>query len=137
MDACGRIRPWKEDPRYWQYKGRPVLLVGGSREHNLFQISDLEPHLDAMVSVGANYVRNTMSDRDPGDARAFRHLDDGRYDLNRWNDEYWRRFENLLSLASARDIVVQIEVWDRFDHSRAEWKTDPFNPANNVNYSAQ
>ena len=26
-----RIQPWTEDPRYWQYKGRPVLLLGGSK----------------------------------------------------------------------------------------------------------
>ncbi|MCK4629645.1 MAG: hypothetical protein KAT56_11625, partial [Sedimentisphaerales bacterium] len=38
----GRIRPYSENPRYWQYKGRPVLLLGGSKDDNLFQIPDLK-----------------------------------------------------------------------------------------------
>jgi hypothetical protein len=60
---------------------------------------------------------------------------DGKYDLDNWNDEYWRRFENMLKLTSERDIIVQIEVWDRFDHSRDPWLTDPYNPGNNINYT--
>jgi len=49
-----RIRPWTEDARYWQYRGAPVLLVGGSREDNLFQIPDLQEQLDLLASVGGN-----------------------------------------------------------------------------------
>src|SRR5690554_7861349 len=59
------IQPWKDNPRFWQYKGRPLMLLGGSNDDNLFQWpSDmLIPHLEDRKSVGANYVRNTMSDR--------------------------------------------------------------------------
>ena len=133
-----RIQPYREQPRYWQYKGSPVLLLGGTVEDNLFQIPDLEAHLDLLASVGGNYVRNTMSDRpDHGyEAKAFAQLPDGRYDLEQWNEEYWQRFANLLRWTAARDIVVQIEVWDRFDHSREPWQRDPFNPQNNINYTA-
>ena len=52
-----RIKPFAENPRYWQYEGEPVLLIGGSREDNLFQIPDLKEHLDLLVSVGGNYIR--------------------------------------------------------------------------------
>lgn len=41
-DDAGRIQPWPENPRYWQYKGQPVLLLGGSKDDNLFQIPDLK-----------------------------------------------------------------------------------------------
>jgi hypothetical protein len=132
-----RIRPWPDDPRYWQYKGRPVLLLGGSREDNLFQIPDLEPHLDLLASVGGNFVRNTMSDRDTGNVYPYAELPDGRYDLGRWNEEYWRRFEKLLRLSAERGVIVQIEVWDRFDLSRGNWERHPYNPARNVNYTSE
>lgn len=33
-----------------------------------------------------------------------------------------------------RGIIVQIEIWDRFDHSGDPWQDDPFNPKNNINY---
>ncbi len=35
-----RIQPWAENPRYWQYRGQPVLLVGGSKDDHLFQIPE-------------------------------------------------------------------------------------------------
>ena len=123
--GCGRsgnrIQPWSENPRYWQYQGQPVLLLGGSKDDNLFQIPDLKEHLDEMAAAGANYIRNTMSDRqDKGfEVYPFRQLPDGKYDLDQWNDEYWKRFENMLRWTAERDIIVQIEVWDRFDYSTA------------------
>jgi len=130
-----QISPWSENPHYWQYKGKPVLLLGATDNDNLFQNENLESHLDSLRMFGGNYIRNTMSDRDPGNKRAFALASPGKYDLNKWNDEYWLRFENLLRLTKERDIIVQIEIWDRFDHSREPWLTDPYNPKNNINYS--
>ncbi len=134
----GRIQPWPENRFYWQYKGEPVLLLGGSVEDNLFQIPDVEEHLDLLVSAGGNYVRCTMSSRDEGNVWPFqRDPATGRYDLNRPGEDYWRRFERFLRLTAARDIILQIEVWDRFDFARDPWQDNPFNPKNNVNYTAE
>jgi hypothetical protein len=139
MPSVDRIQPYKANPRYWQYKGKPVLLLGGSKDDNLFQIPDLKAHLDLLASVGGNYIRNTMSDRDDGDVYPFRQLQNGKYDLSRWNEEYWQRFETMLRLTHERDIIVQIEVWDRFDYTDSggwnNWKPHPYNPTNNINYS--
>ncbi len=66
-----RIRPYEKNQSFWQYKGEPVMLIGGNKDDNTFQISDLKSYLDEMVSVGANYVRNVMSSRDEGNERAF------------------------------------------------------------------
>lgn len=128
------IRPWSENPGYWQYKGKPVLLLGATSNDNLFQNVNLESHLDSLSAAGGNVIRNTMSDRDPGDERAFLRTAEGKYDLEKWNDAYWQRFEKMLTLTSEREIMVQIEIWDRFDHSRDQWLTDPYNPNNNINY---
>lgn len=128
---------WKENPAYWSYGGQPVLLLGGSVEDNLFQIDDLDAHLDLLKSVGGNYVRNTMSSRDEGNVWPFKRLDDGRYDLDGWSDEFWRRFDHFLEATDARDIIVQIEVWATFDYYRDNWEVNPFNPKNNVNYTAE
>jgi len=132
-----RIRPYERNPRYWQHKGQPVLLLGGSEDDNLFQIPNLKEHLDAIQAAGGNYIRNTMSDRnDRGfEVYPFKQLPDGKYDLNQWNDEYWQRFANMLKWTEERDIIVQIEVWDRFDYSTRNWPPHPYNPQNNVNYT--
>jgi hypothetical protein len=135
--SSGRIRPWPRNPWYWELAGQPVLLLGASKDDNLFQLPDLDAHLDQMAAVGANYIRNTMSDRPDGgfEVYPFARRDDGKYDLAQWNPEYWRRFEHMLTATAARGIVVQIEVWDRFDYSRDNWTKHPYNPANNVTYT--
>ncbi len=134
-----RIQPYAANPRYWQYKGQPVLLLGGTIKDCLFQIPDLKAHLDLLQSVGGNYVRNTMSDRRSYgyEIKAFHQAADGLYNLNRWNPAYWQRFADLLRWTAERDIIVQIEMWDRFDHSRQPWQESPFNPANNINYTVE
>jgi hypothetical protein len=135
------IRPYAGNPYYWQYKGKPVLLLGGSWQDNLFNHPvGLERHLDVMKSVGGNYVRNVMSHRNVGNVFAFGQVD-GKFDLDRWNDEYWRRFENFLKLTHERDIMVQIEIWATWDHyedhqSLGGWSKHPFNPVNNITYTA-
>lgn len=138
-----RIRPYSKNRCYWQFQGKPVLLLGGSQDDSLFQIPDLEQHLDELQAVGGNYIRNTMSDRPDHDFEvySFKRLSNGKYDLAKWNDEYWRRFENLLQWTHERNIVVQIEVWDRFDYSDhrgfVRWVKHPYNPKNNVNYTPE
>lgn len=136
-----QIQPWKENPRYWQFKGKPIMLLGGSNDDNLFQWTKdiLIPHLDSMKQIGANYVRNTMSDRKDRNIEIYPYklLNNGKYDLNQWNDEYWERFEFFLKETSKRDIIVQIEVWDRFDFSQSFWTTHPYNPKNNINYTRE
>src|SRR4030042_1672919 len=56
-----RIQPWSKNPRYWQYQGKPVLLLGGSKTDHLFLAEGLKEHLDEIHAAGGNYVRNTMS----------------------------------------------------------------------------
>ncbi|SMO73589.1 hypothetical protein [Fodinibius sediminis] len=141
--AQAAVQPSEENPYYWQYQEKPVLLLGGSTDDNLFQISELKQHLSAIADAGGNYIRNTMSDRSPdgvqpGKGRvvyAFKEIDSGKFDLNRWNETYWKRFENMLRWTYERDIIVQIEIWDRFDYSRENWPPHPYNPQNNINYS--
>jgi hypothetical protein len=138
-----RIQPYHANPAYWQYKGEPVMLLGGSVDDSLFQIPNLKEHLDAIRAAGGNFIRNTMSDRHDHDFEvyAYRRRDDGKYDLNEWNDEYWNRFEQMLRWTAEREIIVQIEVWDRFDYSdvrrSGNWTRHPYNPVNNVNYTAE
>jgi hypothetical protein len=128
----------KTHPQYWSYHGKPVMLLGGSDEDNLFQLPGLEEQLDLLVSVGGNYVRNTMSSRDSGNVWAFQmDPETGLYDLGKWNKEYWNRFQDLLELTSAREIIVQVEVWATFDFYRENWDHNPFNPENNTNYTAE
>lgn len=142
------IRISEINPFYWEYNGEPVLLVGGSKEDNLFNHPDgLEEHLELLKVNGGNYIRNTMSSRNPGNPWPFKRLDNGLYDLEQWDEEYWFRFENLVTMSAERDIIIQIEVWDPWDYFQSEkalghgdnvgWESNPYNPLLNINYSAE
>ena len=119
------------------------MLLGGSDDDNLFQWprEKLIPQLDRIVAAGGNVIRNTMSEREGKELKPHKLLPDGRFDIDQWNPEYWDRFETLLAETARRNIIVQIEVWDRFDYTdvRANdprrWQDHPYSPANNVNYS--
>lgn len=130
-----QLQPWSENPTYWQYKGEPVLLLGGSKTDHLFLAEGLLEHLNEIHEVGGNYVRNTMSQREALSLKPYEYKNDGTFDLNHWNTEYWSRFEEMLRLTHERDIIVQIEVWDRFDFSREFWEISPWNPKLNTNYT--
>lgn len=131
------IQPCKKNPRYWAYREKPVLLLGGSKTDHIFLAEGLMPHLDEMAAIGANYVRNTMSQREGVDLKPHLRLPDGRFDLNKWNPVYWEKFDACLKACEARGIIMQIEVWDRFDFSQEHWAISPWNPKNNINYSAK
>jgi hypothetical protein len=61
--AFSQIRPYAENPSYWQYNGRPVLLFGGSDRDNIFQWAGdgkkLTDHLDLLRTSGGRRANQT------------------------------------------------------------------------------
>lgn len=78
-----------------------------------------------------------MSYRDPGNVNPFLEVRPGKFDLDDWSPVFWEKFSNMLRWTAERDIIVQIEVWDRFDYSREPWQKNPFHPRKNVNYDEE
>ena len=136
-DPANRLQIYDKNPRYWQYKGQPVLLLGGSKTDHIFLAEGLKEHLDEIAAVEANYVRNTMSQREGVELKPHKRLPSGKFDLEQWNADYWQRFADCLRWCHERDIIMQIEVWDRFDFSTEHWEISPWRPQNNVNYDGQ
>ena len=111
-DNDGRIRPYTENPFYWQYKGQPVLLIGGSWQDNLFNHpTRLAEHLDTLAAVGGNFVRNTMSTREQGNLWPCAEVEEGVYDLDQWNEAYWERFDNFGSSGIGILLNVKKVMW--------------------------
>ena len=149
--AAGRIRPYSQNPSYWQYRGKPMLLFGGSDRDNVFQWAGdgtrLTDHLNLLAKCGGNYIRCTMSSREytpqgyrwDGSPYPFAKIGD-KYDLRQWNDAYWQKLRTFLVETRKRGIIVQLEFWDRWNESgdsrsaRFGWYDSPWNPNNNVTY---
>ena len=145
------------DGRYWKYDGRRVLLLGGwNHGHNPFIDHDtdndkdnkgvstpvqIKNAMDELVAAGGNYLRCVL---DPGMAAGIQGFgfcagSGTRYDLNTMTGPFWTRIEMFVAEAGNRNIIVQIEVWDRFDlidGSWGSWPVSPWNPKNNMNYTA-
>ncbi len=145
------------DGRFWKYNGERVLLIGGwNHGHNPFIDHDTDNDrdnqgvstpaqimaaMDQLAGAGGNCLRCVL---DPGMASAIQNMpfcakSGDRYDLNTMTGPFWTRLEAFLNEARNRKIVVQIEIWDRFDlidGSWGSWPKSPWNPKNNVNYTA-
>lgn len=138
-DNSRGIAIFEQNPFYWSYQGQPVLLIGGTKEDNIFQIDDLEAHLELLKSVGGNYIRCTLSSRDPGNLRPYLKNKKGLYDLDKPNPAYWDKLEQLLEISKSLDIIVQIEIWATYDFYWGDlrWSHNPFNPKLNINYDTE
>lgn len=139
------IQLYPDNPMYWQYEGEPVMLIGGTDSDNVFQLRYLQKHLDELAAVGGNYVRNTMAFSREEDVWPYQVNDEGLFDLDRFNPEFFERFEKLLQLAYERDIIVQVEIWATWNYymdggegyPKRGWSRSPFNPINNINYTVE
>ena len=147
--AFPTLKPYSGNEYYWEYEGSPVLLIGGMNSaHNVFLEVDIDnpganltQALDDCVANGQNVLRCVL---DPG--RAVRDYSchpysksSGLYNLNNplsTSDSYFGKINTLISLAKDRDIIVQLEIWNRFDWYNTTWGNNPFRPAKNSNYTA-
>ena len=87
------IEIYSKNPSYWQYNGKPVILLGGTDDEALFHWAGnmelLLDQLDRLVGCGGNYVRCTMSVRRgdnpiyPVREQPYVRLDNGKYDLDK------------------------------------------------------
>lgn len=143
--AKGPIRPYEGNRFYWEYNGTPVLLLGASVVDNLHHWPDAATHLDDLHAAGVNYVRVSLARgtraAHGGDNRPLPHdqpflqLANGRYDLMRPDPIFWARLETLLDRAHDRGMIVELKLFNRFDHWRGFWVTSAWNPLRNINYT--
>lgn len=149
------IQPYQKNPNYWQYYKKPILLFGGSERDNIFHWANdgdkLKVHLNTLKKCGGNYIRCAMSSREytpegyQWDLLPYPYKKiNGKYNLSVWDEIYWDKFHVFLKETKKRGIIVQLEIWDRWNESGnserrikgdAGWYDSPYNPENNWSYS--
>lgn len=139
LTSGGGIKIFSENPAFWEYDGKPIFLIGGTQDDNLFQIDNLKSHLELLHSLGGNYIRCTMSSRDEGNVKPYLKNEEGLFDLTQQNPAYWDRLDSLFSYCSQLDIIAQVEIWATYDFYWGEegWAKNVFNPLLNCNYSSE
>lgn len=148
-----------KNPHYFMFRGKVVAFVT-SGEHYGGVINadvDFQRYLTALKADGLNYTRIfggsyvevpgksfgiLRNDLAPGSGRFVApwvrsdtpgYAGGGnKFDLEKWNPEYFKRFHDFLAGASDKGIVVEIGLFSS-QYGDAQWALSPFNSANNVN----
>jgi hypothetical protein len=165
--ADARIQAYTPNPHYLAWGEVPVFLLGATGYHAWTPISrpgsmDFRAQIDRLAGVidniGSPHVRGMMRAL-PYDPMNHMHdgpvervvqpwvqLEDGRFDLERFEPAWEERLREYLDATLARGILVVLEVWDDWSVTRGPggeydpgtsgaWNAHPFNPNNNLNYA--
>ncbi len=147
-----------ENPHYFSYKGKPTVLIT-SGEHYGAVINpdfDYKIYLKVLQKDGLNMTRtmtgeyfepagafnitkNTLGP-DPLKhmcpwARAGKGENTGtgsKFDLNKWDGNYFTRLKDFMSEAQKRGIIVELTLFCPF-YEDSQWALSPLNSKNNTN----
>src|SRR3954470_459253 len=121
------IQPHPENPRYFLFRGKPTVLVTSGEHYGAVLNRDFDfvryldtlraNHLNLTRTFGGTYrevpgdfaiASNTLAPAPGAYMSPWRQLDDGKFDLTRWNDRYFERLLRFVSTAAERGIVVEL-----------------------------
>lgn len=148
-----------ENPHYFLWRGQPTILITSAEHYGAVLNADFDyvKYLDALAKdklnhtrtwtggtycepTGAfNIARNTLAPL-PGRflcpfARSEQPDYKGggnKFDLDRWDEAYFKRFRDFVAKASERGVVVEVNLFCPF-YEDSMWVLSPLHPANNVN----
>jgi hypothetical protein len=147
-----------DNPHYFLWRGEPTLLITSGEHYGAILNLDFDyvRYFDALAADKLNHTRtfsgtyretpdsfgitdNTLAPLPQryicpwarGDQPGY--FDGGnKFDLDRWDEDYFRRLRDLLEQAGQRGIVVELTLFCPL-YNDALWAASPLHPANNVN----
>ena len=149
------IRLDSKNPHYFSFKGKPTLLITSAEHYGAVINKDFDyvQYLDALKAYGLNYTRiypgalfETVDKYMPGNplgpkprslilpwARSDQPgytLCGNKFDLDKWNPEYFARLRDFIAKAAERGIVVEICLFN--SQYSDTWPICPLNSENNI-----
>jgi hypothetical protein len=155
--ANGPVRKHTANPHYFAYQGKPMVLITSDQHYGAVINLDFDylPFLDRLHDYGMNLTRIypgayvEMKDQyakgnplGPAPNRyilpwkksmvsgANTNLGTYKYDLDSWDEEYFRRLKDYVHQANRRDIIVEIAFFNGMYDDR--WAAQPLYHANNI-----
>jgi hypothetical protein len=156
-DQSVRLHP--KNPHYFLFRGKAVAFITSGEHYGavLNADFDFQRYLNAIKNDGLNFTRLFGGSYVEVPAKSFGILRNdlapapgrfiapwarsesagysgggNKFDLDRWNPEYFQRFHDFLAAASERGIVVEISLFSSH-YGETQWAYSPFHPGNNVN----
>jgi len=152
-----RLHP--ENQHYFLFRGKAVALITSGEHYGAVLNADFDnkKYLATLAADGLNYTRifGGIYVEVPGKSFGIQRNDlaplpgrfiapwmrsespgyaggGNKFDLTRWNAEYFARYKQYLSDASKLGIAVEISLFSSH-YGQQQWEISPLNPANNVN----
>ena len=147
-----------DNPHYFLFRGKPaVLITSGEHYGSVLNLDfDFVTYLKELQARHFNYTR-IFAGAYCEDPRAFNIRDNtlapqtgpiplpvarsetpgyanggNKFDLQRWDDSYFRRLKSFCTQAGKRGVVVEISLFCPF-YEESMWSLSPLNARNNVN----
>ncbi len=146
-----------ENGHYFTFRGKPtVLITSGEHYGAVLNLDfDYKKYLNTLASDGLNntrtfsgaYVepqgafniaRNTLAPLEGRFICPWARSDQAGYagggakfDLDRWDDDYFKRLRDFLAHASTRGVVVEMNLFCPMYEDK-QWNVSPMNPRNNI-----
>lgn len=140
------------NPHYLRFRGRVTPLVSSGEHYGaVLNLSfDMIAYLDTLRDAGFNITRifngayletldsalfaegdqNTLAPR-PGKYLAPWQVVAGKYDLSRWNEDYFSRLRMFVTEAGKRNIAVEVTLFSvQYGNGRNGWGSWNLNPLN-------
>lgn len=143
-----RLHP--ENPRYFQFRGKAAILVTSGEHYGavLNLDFDYKPYLDELRRHGLNLTRtfsgtyrevpgsfkirdNTLAPKAGRFSCPWARRGD-KFDLDRFDEEHFRRLRDFVAEAGRRGIVVEYVLFCPL-YEEGLWDVSPMNAKNNVN----
>lgn len=147
-----------ENPHYFQYKNKPLVLITSAEHYGAVLNLDFQykKYLEELASKGMNMTRtfsgiyceppgafnitkNTLAPVAGRYIAPWARSSTGgyrnggnRFDLTRWDEAYFTRLKEFITLAAEKDIIVEFTLFCPF-YEDTMWILSPMHPGNNVN----
>jgi hypothetical protein len=147
-----------QNPHYFLYDAKPMILIGSTEHYGAVMNLDFDyvRYLDELASSRLNVTRtfsgiyvepegafgiikNTMApaqgryicpwprSQEPGYSNG-----GNKFDLDKWDEDYFLRLKDFISEAGKRDIIVELDLFSNY-YDTIQWKLSPLNVQNNIN----
>jgi hypothetical protein len=145
------VKLYQDTPRYLEYQGEPVILITSAEHYGavLNLDFDYKLYLNTLAKEGFNYTRiftgtyiepvnnifgiqkNTLAPL-PGSFLAPWIKQNGKYDLDTFNPDYFARVKDFIQEAEKLGIVIEVTLFTSI-YAENSWILCPFNSLNNIN----
>jgi hypothetical protein len=147
------------NPHYFLFRGQAMALITSGEHYGSVVNADFDYHkyLATLEADGLNYTRLFGGSYVEVPGKSFGILRNdlaplagrfiapwarsntpgyagggNKFDLQRWNPEYFARFRDFLSEAAKRGIVVEVTLFSS-SYDEKQWQVSALNPINNIN----